>query len=79
MLYDDPIAASARSHPPEFQAVILAGPGKDLYPLTTSTLPKALLPVGNKPIVDGVLRWAEEGGITGLLSSLCSDHCKAAS
>jgi hypothetical protein len=66
MLYEAPLTTSARSPPPEFQAVVLAGPGKDLYPLTPSTsLPKALLPVGNKPIIDGVLRWIEEGGISG--------------
>jgi dTDP-glucose pyrophosphorylase len=77
MLYEAPLSTSTRSPPPEFQAVVLAGPGKDLYPLTPSTsLPKALLPVGNKPILDGVLRWVEEGGINGSSSVFCADACE---
>ena len=36
----------------EFQAVILAGgPGSSMYPLTSPSLPKALLPVANAPLL----------------------------
>jgi translation initiation factor eIF-2B subunit gamma len=51
----------------EFQAVILAGNGDDLSPLTCPDLPKALLPIGNKPLVEGVLRWIEDAQLLGSL------------
>ena len=46
----------------EFSAVVLAGYGGDLYPLVDpesdeSSVPKALLPLANRPLVDGVLAW----------------------
>lgn len=63
----EPIASTSSSR--EFQAVILAGPGDDLSPLTSDTLPKALLPIGNKPIVEGVLKWLEEAQLLGMFDS----------
>ncbi|RCI01191.1 hypothetical protein CU097_015479 [Rhizopus azygosporus] len=50
----------------EFQAVILAGYGSSnrLYPISEEdNLPKALLPVGNKPIISYTLEWLEKAGI----------------
>lgn len=43
----------------EFQALILCGNGKRLNPVTGETVPKALLPVANKPLVDHVLEWCQ--------------------
>lgn len=64
---------ASTSRLPEFQAVILCGHGEDLYPLTaasgSSGLPKALLPVANKPLVEGVLKWIEQAGLSGAASS----------
>ena len=59
--------------PLEFQAIILSGPGNSLYPLTNSasdSLPKALLPIGNKPLLEFVIEWIEEGGIYGKVSTI---------
>jgi hypothetical protein len=43
--------------------------GPRLQPLTSShgdePCPKALLPIGNKPMIDYVLAWLEPSGITG--------------
>ncbi|CAG8453196.1 5861_t:CDS:2 [Paraglomus brasilianum] len=48
----------------EFQAVVLAGYGHRLYPLTEDkNVPKALLPVANKPMLFYVLDWLEKAGI----------------
>ncbi|KAG9292832.1 hypothetical protein G9A89_016194 [Geosiphon pyriformis] len=48
----------------EFQAVVLAGFGNSLYPLTEeNNLPKALLPIANKPMIYYVLDWLERAGI----------------
>ncbi|KAI8340751.1 nucleotide-diphospho-sugar transferase [Chlamydoabsidia padenii] len=50
----------------EFQAVILAGYGSSnrLYPISEDdNLPKALLPVGNKPMIAYTLDWLEKAGI----------------
>ncbi|KAI9310687.1 nucleotide-diphospho-sugar transferase [Dichotomocladium elegans] len=50
----------------EFQAVVLAGYGSTnrLYPICDEdNMPKALLPVGNKPIISYVLEWLEKAGI----------------
>ncbi|KAG1436430.1 hypothetical protein G6F56_013560 [Rhizopus delemar] len=50
----------------EFQAVILAGYGSSnrLYPISEEdNLPKALLPVGNKPVISYTLEWLEKAGI----------------
>lgn len=46
-----------------FQAVILCGPGTSLYPFTGSEdLPKALLPIANKPMLHYPLEWCEKAG-----------------
>lgn len=46
-----------------FQAVILCGPGTSLYPFTQDEdLPKALLPVANKPMLHYPLEWCEKAG-----------------
>ncbi|CAG8481368.1 7800_t:CDS:10 [Ambispora leptoticha] len=48
----------------EFQAIVLAGFGNYLYPLTEdNNLPKALLPIANKPMIYYVLDWLERAGI----------------
>ncbi|KAI8094462.1 nucleotide-diphospho-sugar transferase [Thamnidium elegans] len=50
----------------EFQAVVLAGYGSSnrLYPISEEdNLPKALLPVGNKPVISYTLEWLEKAGI----------------
>ncbi|CAG8514590.1 18630_t:CDS:10 [Acaulospora morrowiae] len=48
----------------EFQAIVLAGYGTSLYPLTEdNNVPKALLPVANKPMLYYVLEWLERAGI----------------
>jgi hypothetical protein len=37
-----------------------------LYPLTEeSNMPKALLPVGNQPMISYQLAWLEDSGVTG--------------
>ncbi|KAB5591291.1 UDP-3-O-[3-hydroxymyristoyl] glucosamine N-acyltransferase [Ceratobasidium theobromae] len=57
----------------EFQAVILAGPGSkfSLQPLTNdvggNTASKALLPVGNRPMISYILHWVEDCGISDVL------------
>nr|CAG8523558.1 7906_t:CDS:2 [Entrophospora candida] len=48
----------------EFQAIVLAGYGNRLYPLTEdNNVPKALLPIANKPMLYYVLDWLERAGI----------------
>ncbi|KAL0073242.1 nucleotide-diphospho-sugar transferase [Phycomyces blakesleeanus] len=50
----------------EFQAIVLAGYGSSnrLYPIAEDdNMPKALLPVGNKPIISYTLEWLEKAGI----------------
>ncbi|KAI9339478.1 nucleotide-diphospho-sugar transferase [Pilaira anomala] len=50
----------------EFQAVVLAGYGSSnrLYPISEEdNLPKALLPVGNRPVIAYTLEWLEKAGI----------------
>ncbi|THV07882.1 UDP-3-O-glucosamine N-acyltransferase [Dendrothele bispora CBS 962.96] len=55
----------------EFLAVVLAGFGNELVPLTSNhgaePCPKALIPVGNKPIIDYVLSWIDQSGIKNVL------------
>ncbi|RDB16855.1 putative translation initiation factor eIF-2B subunit gamma [Hypsizygus marmoreus] len=55
----------------EFLAVLLAGFGNELLPLTSDhgdePCPKALLPVVNKPMIDYVLNWIEQSGIRDVL------------
>ena len=68
------LSTSHGSHRPfDFQVVILAGSGKGLYPLTNPgslgsvhSLPKSLLPVGNKPMIEYVLSTVEEAGLRGV-------------
>ncbi|XJO71589.1 hypothetical protein BDV3_001075 [Batrachochytrium dendrobatidis] len=51
---------------PEFQAVILAGFGSRLYPLADGdSVPKALLPIANRPMIAYQLDWLEEANIRG--------------
>ncbi|ESK88318.1 translation initiation factor eif-2b subunit gamma-like [Moniliophthora roreri MCA 2997] len=62
----------------EFLAVLLVGFGNELIPLTSNhgaePCPKALLPVGNKPIIDYVLSWVEQSGIKDVLLICPSGH-----
>ncbi|KAH6596608.1 hypothetical protein BASA61_003437 [Batrachochytrium salamandrivorans] len=52
----------------EFQAVILAGFGSRLYPLADGdTVPKALLPVANRPMIAYQLEWLEEANIRDII------------
>lgn len=47
----------------EFNAVIFCGEGHNLSPLTTpgdSRIPKALIPVANKPLIEYVLKWCDQ-------------------
>ena len=49
----------------EFQAVIMAaGSGSRMYPLTEN-IPKALLPVGNLPMIWYPIRLLEKAGFEG--------------
>ena len=49
---------------PRFEVVILAGGEcKRLYPLTSGGVVKALLPVGNRPLISYPLRHLAEAGI----------------
>ncbi|KAJ1678261.1 Translation initiation factor eIF-2B subunit gamma, partial [Spiromyces aspiralis] len=58
--------------PAEFTAVVLAGRGNSLFPLTEdSNLPKALLPVANRPMISYVINWLEAGGIKDILVVTC--------
>lgn len=53
----------------EFHAVILCGTGKNLSPLSSvreNGLPKALLPVANKPMLSYPLSWCEKAGFSGM-------------
>ncbi|KAL0580218.1 Translation initiation factor eIF-2B subunit gamma [Marasmius crinis-equi] len=65
----------------EFRAVVLSGFGNELIPLTSNygveACPKALIPAGNKPIIDYVLSWIENSGIKDVLF-ICPTAHKAA-
>ncbi|GAQ86424.1 nucleotidyltransferases [Klebsormidium nitens] len=51
--------------PMDFDAVVLAGGlSKQLYPLVSKELPKALLPVGNKPVLSYTLEMLEANNLT---------------
>ncbi|KAI8920563.1 nucleotide-diphospho-sugar transferase [Entophlyctis helioformis] len=53
---------------PELQAVILAGHGSRLYPLTErQTVPKGLLPIANRPLIWYQLTWLETAKITDII------------
>jgi hypothetical protein len=53
--------------PPGFQAVILCGPGASLSTFTSSPkdIPKALLPIANRPMLWYPLEWCYRMGVTG--------------
>lgn len=58
----------------EFQAVILAGYGNRMYPLTEEySLPKALLPVANKPLIYYQLKWLVNAGIQDVIVTCHKD------
>ncbi|OJA14364.1 hypothetical protein AZE42_04964 [Rhizopogon vesiculosus] len=67
----------------EFVAVILAGFGNDLLPLTgdhgEEPCPKALLTISNKPMLDYPLSWVEQSGIKDVLLICPSSHRPAIS
>ncbi|KAI0305785.1 UDP-3-O-glucosamine N-acyltransferase [Multifurca ochricompacta] len=62
----------------EFLAVVLAGFGNELVPLTNDhgdePCPKALLPVANRPMIDFPLTWLEQSGITEVLLICPTTH-----
>ncbi|KAL5631137.1 hypothetical protein ACGC1H_006840 [Rhizoctonia solani] len=70
MLADDPLE-NPIPRTREFQVVVLAGHGANLQPLTNNvggnTASKALLPVGNRPMISYVLHWVENCGISDVL------------
>ncbi|KAH8828298.1 UDP-3-O-glucosamine N-acyltransferase [Flagelloscypha sp. PMI_526] len=73
----------AQRLPREFLAVVLAGFGNELVPLTanhgdTST-PKALLPIANTPLLSHTLSWIEQSGITDVLLICPASHRPAIS
>lgn len=57
----------------EFHAIILCGSGKRLVPLNSVipkgleklNVPKALMPVGNIPVIANSLNWCEKAGFPG--------------
>ncbi|KAG5440227.1 hypothetical protein PCANB_001797 [Pneumocystis canis] len=52
----------------DLQAIILSGFGNGLYPLTeANNLPKALLPISNKPMIWYILKWCEEAGFSNIM------------
>jgi len=67
----------------EFLAVILAGFGNGLFPLTSDhgdePSPKALLPIGNNPMLGYPLSWIEQSGIKSVLLVCPSGHRAAIS
>ncbi|PPQ89533.1 hypothetical protein CVT25_012205 [Psilocybe cyanescens] len=62
----------------EFLAVVLAGFGNDLVPLTSDygdePCPKSLLPVANKPLLEYTLLWLEQSGIKDVLLICPTTH-----
>ncbi len=58
----DPLHDERSLIPPEIQAVILAGAGTRMYPLTED-MPKALLPIANQPLISNPLSWLEGTGV----------------
>ncbi|KZS98565.1 nucleotide-diphospho-sugar transferase [Sistotremastrum niveocremeum HHB9708] len=69
--------------PKEFLAIILAGFGNELHPLTGNhgdePCPKALLPIANKPMISYTLTWIEESGIQDVLIVCPATHREALS
>jgi len=66
---DDPslsLSAPQTSSTKEYTGVLLVGPGHSLYPCTDdASLPKGLLPIANRPMMEWALTWLEEGGVKG--------------
>lgn len=71
----------------DFQAIIIAGPGHQLYPLVDTHSPKCLLPIANRPMIVHVLNWLTASGISntlvlanprlaGPLAAAISRHCE---
>jgi hypothetical protein len=54
----------------DFQALILCGPGESLNPFNSNPdeLPKALIPIANRPMVWYPLEWCHRAGITSTVS-----------
>jgi len=54
--------------PPGFQALILCGPGASFSTFTSNPkdIPKALLPIANRPMVWYPLEWCYRMGVTGM-------------
>ncbi|EPX75310.1 translation initiation factor eIF2B gamma subunit [Schizosaccharomyces octosporus yFS286] len=70
-------SSQSQSIPVEFQAVLFAGFGNSLYPLTgNDSLPKALLPVGNKPMLHYPLYWLEAAGFSSVII-ICMEEAEA--
>ncbi|KAG8978901.1 hypothetical protein FRB90_008263, partial [Tulasnella sp. 427] len=67
----------------EFQAVILAGPGTNLSPLTRhyvrghgleEPVPKSLLPIGNKEMLNYPLAWLDAAGVSDVIIVCPTSH-----
>lgn len=62
----------------EFHALILCGSGNKLRPLNSiskrnvekTTVPKALMPIGDKPAITYTLDWCQKAGFSGMKSYL---------
>ncbi|RKP24085.1 hypothetical protein SYNPS1DRAFT_23817 [Syncephalis pseudoplumigaleata] len=66
-LADDDKTTTRISRSTELQAVVLAGYGNRLGALTEEeNLPKALLPVANRPMIAHVIAWVQRCGIHGV-------------
>ncbi|KAK8846815.1 hypothetical protein IAR55_005903 [Kwoniella newhampshirensis] len=68
----DPRSGSSKRRAVEtqdFTAVVLVGYGENLYPFNegTNVVSKAMLPVGNTPIINSVLDWVVAAGIMEIL------------
>ncbi|KAI0930392.1 hypothetical protein AcV5_007118 [Taiwanofungus camphoratus] len=67
----------------EFLAVILAGFGNELLPLTNHNgdepCPKALLPIANRPMIEHPLSWIEQSGVRDVLLICPTPHRSAMS
>ncbi|PVF97474.1 nucleotide-diphospho-sugar transferase [Serendipita vermifera] len=76
-----PVHQSRTRAKPEFQAIILAGLGSQLTPLTSphgdTPTPRALLPVANKPLLSYGLSWLEEADIKEALIVCPPSHVSA--
>ncbi|KAI5811547.1 hypothetical protein DFH27DRAFT_597293 [Peziza echinospora] len=58
-----------------FQAVILCGTGASLYPFTQAEdMPKALLPLANRPMIYYSLDWCEKAGVQSILILTLQEH-----